>query len=55
MVFFIPFLLSYISRMMTLEEDDIIATGTPEGVGKLKHGDLVEVEVSSILLQNIVV
>ena len=55
MVFSIRFLLSYISKMMTLEEDDIIATGTPEGVGKIKRGDLVEVEVSSILLQNVVV
>lgn len=45
MAFSIPFLLSYISRIMTLEPGDLIATGTPAGVGKLAPGDLVEVEV----------
>lgn len=33
MVHSIPFLISYISRIMTLEEGDLIITGTPEGVG----------------------
>lgn len=45
MVFGIPMLISYISRVMTLEPGDIIATGTPEGVGPLNPGDLVEVEI----------
>lgn len=45
MVFGIPMLISYISRVMTLEPGDIIATGTPEGVGPLHPGDLVEVEI----------
>jgi 2-keto-4-pentenoate hydratase/2-oxohepta-3-ene-1,7-dioic acid hydratase in catechol pathway len=35
-------LISYISRFMTLEPGDVIATGTPSGVGPLKPGDVVE-------------
>jgi 2-keto-4-pentenoate hydratase/2-oxohepta-3-ene-1,7-dioic acid hydratase in catechol pathway len=45
MAFSIPFLLSYISHIMTLEPGDLIATGTPAGVGKLTPGDIVEVEI----------
>ena len=45
MAFSIPFLLSYISHIMTLEPGDLIATGTPAGVGKLVEGDIVEVAV----------
>ena len=45
MVFGIPYLVSYISQVMTLEEGDVIATGTPEGVGPLVPGDVVEVEL----------
>ena len=45
MAFSIPFLVSYISGIMTLEPGDIIATGTPEGVGPLLAGDEVVVEV----------
>ncbi len=45
MVFAIPQLIAFISSVMTLEPGDIIATGTPEGVGKLSSGDVVEVEV----------
>lgn len=45
MTFGIPMLVSYISRIMTLEPGDIIATGTPEGVGPLEPGDTVEVEL----------
>jgi 2-keto-4-pentenoate hydratase/2-oxohepta-3-ene-1,7-dioic acid hydratase in catechol pathway len=45
MAFSIPFLISYISDIMTLEPGDLIATGTPAGVGKLTPGDIVEVEV----------
>jgi 2-keto-4-pentenoate hydratase/2-oxohepta-3-ene-1,7-dioic acid hydratase in catechol pathway len=47
MVFPIPFLLSYISRIMTLEPGDYVATGTPSGVGALTSGDLVEVTVEA--------
>ncbi len=45
MVFGIPQLIAYITRVMTLEPGDIIATGTPEGVGPLQPGDTVEVEL----------
>ncbi|SRR5579883_623226 len=45
MVFPIPRLVAYISAIMTLEPGDIIATGTPAGVGPLVPGDIVEVEV----------
>jgi len=45
MVFAIPELLAYISSVMTLEPGDLVATGTPAGVGTLSPGDEVEVEV----------
>ena len=48
MVFSIPFLVSYISQIMTLEPGDVIATGTPEGVGALLEGDTVDVEVTGV-------
>jgi 2-keto-4-pentenoate hydratase/2-oxohepta-3-ene-1,7-dioic acid hydratase in catechol pathway len=48
MHFPIPFLLSYISGIMTLEPGDLIATGTPAGVGPLTDGDVVEVEIPGI-------
>ena len=45
MVFHIPMLLAYITTIMTLEPGDLVATGTPAGVGKLSPGDVVEVEI----------
>ncbi len=42
------FLVSYISKIMTLFPGDIIATGTPSGVGPLQHGDCVEVAIEGI-------
>ena len=45
MVFSIPDVLAFISRIMTLEPGDLVLTGTPAGVGKLSPGDEVEVEV----------
>ena len=48
MVFSIPYLISYISRVMTLEPGDVIATGTPAGVGALLPGDTVEVEIPGV-------
>jgi 2-keto-4-pentenoate hydratase/2-oxohepta-3-ene-1,7-dioic acid hydratase in catechol pathway len=48
MVFGVPSLIAAISRIMTLEPGDIIATGTPEGVGPLLPGDLVEVEIPGL-------
>ena len=48
MVFDIPALLSYISGIMTLEAGDLVLTGTPEGVGTLAPGDVVEVEIDGV-------
>jgi 2-keto-4-pentenoate hydratase/2-oxohepta-3-ene-1,7-dioic acid hydratase in catechol pathway len=48
MVFDIPSLLSYISNVMTLEPGDLVLTGTPEGVGTLAPGDVVEVEIAGV-------
>jgi len=42
------FLVRWISRMMTLEAGDLIATGTPAGVGPLLNGDVVEVRIGGI-------
>ena len=41
-------LISYVSRYMTIEEGDVMATGTPEGVGEIRHGDIVELEIESV-------
>lgn len=48
MAFSISYLLAYISRIMTLEPGDLVATGTPEGVGPLHPGDVVEVEIPGV-------
>jgi len=55
-LFPIPDLIATISKRITLTPGDIIATGTPEGVGPLQPGDEVEVEVKELgLLRNRVV
>ena len=48
MAFNVPFLVRYISHFMTLEPGDVISTGTPSGVGPLRDGDEVEVEVEGV-------
>lgn len=54
-LFDIPFLLRYISQVMTLEPGDVIATGTPAGVGPMQSGDRVEVEIEGLgVLRNTV-
>ena len=56
MVFTVEFLVRYISRQMTLNEGDIIATGTPSGVSKLEDADICEIEIEGIgILSNPVV
>ena len=53
MAFSVPFLIRYISNIMTLYPGDLIATGTPAGVSAMKDGDVVEVEIEGIgVLQN---
>ncbi len=48
MVFNVSTLIAYISSVMTLEPGDIIFTGTPAGVGELKNGDVVDVEIEGL-------
>lgn len=48
LIFNVPFLISFLSDVMTLDPGDIIMTGTPFGVGPMKAGDVVEVEVGPI-------
>ncbi len=48
MVFPVAHLVAYVSAVMTLEPGDVIATGTPEGVGPLIAGDVVEVEIDGV-------
>jgi 2-keto-4-pentenoate hydratase/2-oxohepta-3-ene-1,7-dioic acid hydratase in catechol pathway len=56
LIFDVPKLLQFISGVMTLEPGDVIATGTPPGVGQLQKGDAVEVEIDGIgVLKNTVV
>ncbi|HKO97061.1 MAG TPA: fumarylacetoacetate hydrolase family protein [Pyrinomonadaceae bacterium] len=56
MAFPVPFLIQYISNIMTLLPGDLIATGTPAGVSPMKPGDVVEVEIAEIgVLRNSIV
>ena len=48
LIFSVPRLVSYISSFVTLSPGDVIMTGTPAGVGPLKPGDVVEIEISGI-------
>jgi 2-keto-4-pentenoate hydratase/2-oxohepta-3-ene-1,7-dioic acid hydratase in catechol pathway len=48
LIFDIPYLVWFVSRVMTLLPGDIISTGTPAGVGPLVPGDVVEVEVEGV-------
>jgi 2-keto-4-pentenoate hydratase/2-oxohepta-3-ene-1,7-dioic acid hydratase in catechol pathway len=53
MLFSVAELVAYISSCLTLEEGDLIATGTPSGVGGIAAGDIVEVEIGGIgILRN---
>uniref|UniRef100_A0A1L8E189 oxaloacetate tautomerase n=1 Tax=Nyssomyia neivai TaxID=330878 RepID=A0A1L8E189_9DIPT len=49
MHFKIPELISYASKFMTLEPNDVILTGTPAGATTIKHGDVIECGVGDIL------
>ncbi len=48
MVFPVDYLIRYISKQMTLNAGDVIATGTPSGVSKLEKGDVCEVSIEGI-------
>lgn len=44
----IPKMLEFITASMTLEPGDLVATGTPAGIGPMQSGDVVEVEIEGI-------
>lgn len=48
LIFNVPKLVSFISHVMTLNPGDVILTGTPAGVGPLKSGDVVTIEIEGI-------
>jgi len=48
LIFSIPYLVRFISRIMTLYPGDVISTGTPAGVGPMKPGDRVDVQIQGI-------
>ena len=55
MIFPVPFLIEFITSVMTLLPGDVILTGTPAGVGPLSAGETVEVEIEGIgVLRNVV-
>ena len=55
MVFSAEQLLSFVSRVMTLLPGDVIATGTPAGIGPMQAGDTIEIVIDGIgKLRNIV-
>jgi 2-keto-4-pentenoate hydratase/2-oxohepta-3-ene-1,7-dioic acid hydratase in catechol pathway len=56
MIFPVDVIIAFVTQCMTLEPGDLIATGTPPGVGPMSPGDMIEVEVTGIgALQNTVV
>jgi len=48
MIYSIERIISFISEIMTLEPGDLILTGTPEGVGEIKEGDVLEAQLDSL-------
>lgn len=49
MIFSIPYIISYVSKIMTLEEGDIILTGTPKGVGPVKENDEIRAGIHGVV------
>jgi len=48
MIFSIPEIVEEVTQYMTLEEGDVIATGTPAGIGPLQPGDTIEIEIEGV-------
>lgn len=46
--FRIPQLIEHVSGIMTLEEGDLLLTGTPDGVASVKHGESVEAALETV-------
>ena len=55
LIFSVPFLVSYLSKVMTLLPGDVIITGTPGGISGMKKGDIVEIEIENLgILKNVI-
>lgn len=48
LIFDVPYLVSWLSHVMTLEPGDIIFTGTPSGIGPVQPGDVMEIRIQGI-------
>ena len=53
MVFDIPFLIEFLSSRLPLLEGDIVFTGTPEGVGTVEKGDVLELGLGESVLKTV--
>lgn len=51
LIYNIPELIAYASNYMTLEVNDLILTGTPEGVGPIVNGDIIECGINDNFIQ----
>ena len=49
MIFNVPTLISFISQYFTLEEGDMVLTGTPSGVGKVEEGDTITGAIPGVI------
>ncbi|XP_062956220.1 acylpyruvase FAHD1, mitochondrial [Cynocephalus volans] len=49
MIFSIPYIISYVSKIITLEEGDILLTGSPKGVGTVKENDEIQAGIHGIV------
>ncbi|XP_015272833.1 PREDICTED: acylpyruvase FAHD1, mitochondrial [Gekko japonicus] len=49
MIFSVPYIISYISSIITLEEGDLVLTGTPKGVSAVQGGDEIEAGIQGVL------
>jgi 2-keto-4-pentenoate hydratase/2-oxohepta-3-ene-1,7-dioic acid hydratase in catechol pathway len=48
LIFSVPFLVRFVSNIMTLSPGDVITTGTPAGIGPMVPGDKVDVQIEGI-------
>jgi len=48
MIFKIPEILAFLSKFITFVPGDIVATGTPSGVGPIKPGDIIDASIEKI-------
>jgi 2-keto-4-pentenoate hydratase/2-oxohepta-3-ene-1,7-dioic acid hydratase in catechol pathway len=48
MIFSVPYLIHFLSQVIPLLPGDVIITGTPSGVDRLKEGDRIEIEVENV-------